>query len=126
MLASCNIDGPGREYAELKDFLKEEKAGLIADGTYLFKYSQEDCQTSINKRRRHIRLQKDNQDSYVHIQLSAFPATHNEKLEVFVVYRRDEEEVAGTYTMEAAKIGTGMIWLWDEKKHTGIILPVCW
>lgn len=126
LFAGCNIDGPRRDYAELKDFLREDDAGMLADGKYLFKYSQEDSQRSINKRRRHIRLQHDNQNSYVHIQLSSFPATLNETIEVFVISYTDEQEVSNSYTMDAAKFESGKVWLWDKKKHTGIILPVCW
>ena len=122
----CHIDTPRREHAELKDFLKKDDAGLVIDGRYQFKYSQEDCQISINKRRRHIRLQQDNQSKYMHIQLSAFPTTTHEKIEINAIYKTEEEEIKEIYTMDAAKIGTGKIWLWDNKKHTGMIIPVCW
>ncbi len=123
---ACNIDGPEGEAAKLEEFLKKEQAGLYGMGGYLFRYSQENCQISVNKRRLSVRLQNDNQSNYVHIKLSGFPATPKEKIEVGLSYNVGGEDLQDNCIMEVVNCGTDKMWLWDNKKHTGLILPVCW
>lgn len=125
LLLGCDRDRPWKS-ANLEDFLQKKEAGLFGYGGYMFRYSQEDCQLSVNKRRKHVRMQNDKQSHYVHVEMESFPNTLKEKLEVKLSYNLGGDQVSSCYNMEVMESKAGKIWLWDNKKHTGIILPVCW
>lgn len=125
LLLGCDPERPQKS-ASLEDFLQKKEAGLVGYGKYMFRYSHEDCQICVNKRRKHVRLQNDKQSYYVHVELSNFPNTIKEKLEVTLSYSLGGDQVNSIYNMEVMESKSDKIWLWDNKKHTGIILPVCW
>ena len=125
-LMGCQPDNPRKNSANLEEFLQKKEAGLFGYGKYLFRYSSDDCQVSVNKRRKHVRLQNDSQTYYVHMELSNFPNAPKEKLEIRMSYKLDGEQVNEDYSMEVMESRQGKMWLWDNKKHTGIIIPVCW
>ena len=125
LLVGCDPHRP-EESANLEEFLQKKETGLFGNGRYMFRYSGEDCQISVNKRRKHIRLQDDKQSGYVHMELSDFPNTLKENLQVRLSYSLDGNLTSSHYNMEVADSREGKMWLWDNKKHTGVIIPVCW
>lgn len=125
-LPGCGPDNPRKNTANLEDFLQKNEAGLFGYGKYMFRYSEDDCQVSVNKRRKHVRLQNDSQTYYVHVEMGDFPHAPKDKLEIKVCYKLGGDQVSDEYSVEVMESRQGKMWLWDNKKHTGIILPVCW
>ena len=125
-IMGCNPDNPRNSSANLENFLHKKEAGLFGYGKYLFRYSSDDCQISVNKRRKHLRMQNDSQTYYVHVEFSDFPNAPKQRLEVRLSYKLDGDQVSSDYSMEVMEIRQDKMWLWDNKKHTGIIIPVCW
>ena len=124
MLAvSCSKDSPGKP-VELEDFVQKQECGLVGYGGYLFKYSDARCQLAINRMRRYVRMQNDDQTDYVHVVLSKFPSTEDVHVGVDLKYRLGEDEISNSIQMECVHFSGHNVWMWDNVKKMGIILPL--
>ncbi len=125
VVVSCRKDDGGRRASgEMREFLRKTECGLVGYGGYLFKYSDKDCQMSVNKRRRHMRMQNDAQTDYVHMVFAAYPAVADKNVQVEVRYLVGSDENIRSATMVNAKAEDGKIWLWNEESGMGLIIPV--
>lgn len=121
---ACRKDGPVQKNSrELESFLKKKDFGLVGLGEYLFKYSDEKCQWSINEQRGTIRMQDDMQSVYVHIHFESHPVPYGGSVPVLLKYKVGTEEVTATTTMKKVETDMGVVWWWDEEKDMGVILP---
>ncbi len=118
-------DGPSRT-ANLESFLAKQEAGLFGYGGFLFKYTPEDCQISINVKRNMIRLQNDSQTNWMHVHLANYPSYKGETIELELRYMAGGDEIVSLTAMEVAKAENDRFWLWDAENNMGIILPHCW
>ena len=123
LAVSCSKDSPGKP-VELEDFVQKKECGLVGYGGYLFKYSDEKCQLGINRKRRYVRMQNDDQTDYVHVVLLKFPSTSDVQVGVDLKYRLGEDEISNTMQMECVHFSGNNVWLWNNVKKMGIILPL--
>lgn len=123
LCVSCRKDSPAKP-VELDDFIRKQECGLVGYGGYLFKYSDDECQLSINARRRQIRMQNDMQTDYVHLEFSRMPQVGEGSISVGMRYRVGADEIYSAGTMEIVRASENMVWLWDGHKSMGVIIPV--
>ena len=112
--------------SQLQQFMEMKESGLWGYGGYLFKYSQRNCQFSINPMRRQIRMQEDGQLYYVNIQFAAFPPASEGEIELQLTYRLGNEENSRKCIMTAQKCEEYRLWLWDAQNDLGVIIPYEW
>ena len=125
MLLSCHKTEVTGEN-QLQQFLEMEKSGLWGYGGYLFKYSNRNCQFSINPMRKQIRMQEDGQQYYVNIQFAVFPPASEGEIELQLTFRSGNEENQRKCIMTAKKNEENRLWLWDAQNNMGIIIPSSW
>lgn len=111
---------------QLQHFLQRSEAGLWGYGGFLFKYSPQSCQFSINVMRRQVRMQEDSQQDYINIQFAVFPPAVEGYTEMKLTYKVGNEENSRNCTMAVMKNQDNKIWLWDEQNNMGIIIPHSW
>lgn len=126
LLFSCRKGENPSGIANFDDFIARGESGLFGYGGFLFKYTPQDCQISINVMRKQIRLQNDLQTNWVHIHLTKFPSVKGEKIELEMRYKAGGDEIVTFTTMETVKVEEKRYWLWDYGNNMGIILPYCW
>ena len=125
ILVSCIKDDSGRRASgEMREFLKKTECGLVGYGGYLFKYSDNNCQMSVNKRRRYMRMQNDAQSDYVHLVFAANPKVTDKNVQMELRYLVGSDENVRSATMVNVKSADGKIWLWNEDSGMGLIIPV--
>ena len=125
MLLSCkDTEKPGG--SQLQQFLEMDGSGLWGYGGYLFKYSHQNCQFSINPARRQIRMQEDGQQYYINIQFASFPPATGGEIELQLTYKAGNEENRRSCTMTVEKTEDNKLWLWDAPNNLGIIIPDSW
>lgn len=123
ILAGCGKDSPKRPLV-LDDFIRKEECGLVGYGGYLFKYSQEDCQLSINARRKQVRMQNDDQTDYVQVVFSRMPGKGDFSSDVHLWYKLGADEITSVGKMDIVRFSDSKVWLWDNGRNIGVILPL--
>lgn len=122
-LASCNGNNDNPQSYNMRDFLKRESYGLFGYGGYLLRYNEKDYQISVNKQRKQIRLQHDNQQSYLNVVFLRIPKSADEPVSLNFIYKGGGDEVSSTVEMLFCKESDDAIWLWSESEKLGLILP---
>lgn len=125
-LSSCRKSEENANISSVESFLLKEETGLFGYGGFLFKYTEQECQLSINAKRKEIRLQNDNQTNWLHIQLAKFPSQVQEEIGVEFIYMSGGDEITHSAAMKILKRTERLYWMWDGKQNLGIILPHCW
>ena len=110
----------------IEEFMERSDSGLYGHGGFLFRYDQENCQLSINLKRKQIRMQSDDQTDYINMHFLQFPSPSLESVDIVLTYKVGNEEITSNCNMEIVKYSTNKIWLWDTKGHHGIIIPAKW
>lgn len=123
LFAGCRKDSPEKP-VELDDFIRKQECGLVGYGGYLFKYSDTDCQLSINARRRQVRMQNDDQTDYVQVVFGRMPGNGDVSSDVYIRYRVGSDEIAVAGRMEIVRSSNAKVWLWDGGRQLGVILPM--
>lgn len=125
MLLSCR-DTEKPAGSQLQQFLEMDGSGLWGYGGYLFKYSHQNCQFSINPVRRQIRMQEDGQQYYLNIQFASFPPATEGEIELHLTYKAGNEENRRNCIMTIERSEGDKLWLWDTQNNMGIIIPATW
>lgn len=128
LLLSCNdyIDGLSEEGNR---FLDNNTQGLVIGKSYKFKYKESTCQVVANVQRKYLRLQSDDQSSYIHIEAPKHPSNgyiEKDLLPIVLKYKldKDSEQITQSISMQILKHTDTQIWLWDDELKIGLILPV--
>ena len=128
LLFSCNdyIEGLSEEGNK---FLENNTQGLVIGKNYKFKYKESNCQKVLNIHRKYIRLQKDDQSAYIHIEAAAVPSNssmENDERPITLKYKtdKDSEPIIQSISMEILKHTDTQIWLWNDEFKIGLILQV--
>ena len=106
------------------DFITRNEIGFVGYGGFLFKYSNSDCQLSINAARRQMRMQNDAQSYYVHMSFSAYPVSNLQSVDVVLTCKLGNEEIKVPSHMDVANVSADKVWLWDSIREIGLIIPV--
>lgn len=121
--SGCTKDSPKKPMV-LDDFIRKQECGLVGYGGYLFKYSDAECQLSINARRRQVRMQNDDQTDYVQVVFGKMPGNGDMASDVQLRYKVGSDEISFVGRMEIVKSSNAKVWLWDEGRSLGVILPM--
>lgn len=124
-MLSCNKSNK-ENTDQLEQFLQRNESGLWGYGGFLFKYTSNTCQFSINVQRRQIRMQDDSQQDYINVQFASFPPAIEGEVELQLRYKVGNEENTRNCIMTAVKSQGNKIWLWDMQGNIGIIIPSSW
>ena len=128
LLFSCNdyIEGLSEEGNK---FLENNTQGLVIGKSYKFKFKESNCQKVLNIHRKYIRLQKDDQSAYIHIEAAA-PSPNvsmdTQARPIVLKYKldKDSEQITQAISMEILMHTQTQIWLWNDEFKIGLILPV--
>lgn len=123
-IVSCRKDNGGKgDIMELEDFVEKRECGLVGYGGYLFKYSEKNCQISVNLRRKYLRMQNDMQTDYVHAEFDAMPYETGKNVMVGMRYKVSTDEIVNSVPMTAVRVSADKVWLWNEENRIGLIIP---
>lgn len=111
---------------EYDDFINRQETGFVGYGGFLFKYDGGKCQMSVNIKRKQLRMQNDTQTDYVHITFNSFPDALLKSVSVVLRYKVGSDEITVPAEMEIAKLEDGKVWLWNNAKGLGLVVPVLW
>lgn len=114
------------EHIEYDDFINRQEIGFVGYGGFLFKYTSGECQMSVNIKRKQLRMQNDTQTDYVHIAFNSFPDASLKSVGVVLRYKVGSDEITVPVEMEIAKREDGKVWLWNNTKGLGLVVPVLW
>ncbi len=124
-LVSCRKTPAGNGGSvDKKEFVKKSSYGLVGYGGYLFKFSDNECQISINKRRKIMRMQNDLQTDYVHMVFAANPTGVEKTVQVEIRYRVGADENICSAVMDNVKVTEKKMWLWDGDRGLGLVIPL--
>ena len=125
LVFSCNRMPENREL-NAESFMKYKDYGLVKGHKYLFKYNAAMCQTVNNKGRNLLRMQSDDQSSYVNVVfLQNTPReAQSGTVGVILTYKTDElsEPVDVTVDMKILKSEQMKVWLWSKEMNMGLIV----
>jgi hypothetical protein len=125
LMFSCNRMPENREI-NAESFMKYKDDGLVKGRKYLFRYNPATCQTVNNNGRNLLRMQSDDQSSYVNAVFSqnAFQMQQNGYVGVILTYRLEKEgdPVTEIFEMEILKNEQTKVWLWNKEMNLGLIV----
>lgn len=111
-----------REYAE--KFVALQDIGLVRGGIYLYRYRELHCQRVMNKERRMLRYQNDDQSEYVNFEFSSFPAMPDYQggaIEVRITYMAGGRSISHILPVVILKSEANKYWMWNMENRMGII-----
>ncbi len=122
----CNKDPKGLSI-ESDNFEELSREGLVYNKNYLYSFNDVNSQRIVNRMRRTLLLQLDNQAAYVNVKFvkpfNGLPVK-GEEMYVLVKYKTSgaisENEVS--MTMLVLKTEEEKVWLWCEERKMGLIL----
>lgn len=127
-LVSCNRNLAEKEL-DAETFVKFRDYGLVMGHKYLFKYNESTCQMVNNKERHLLRMQSDDQSSFVNmvfgnIVSNGSPVQDNSKVDVELAYKMDREGEIITLSMgmTVLKREEMKVWLWSREMNMGLIV----
>ena len=114
------------DYMEYEEFISRQETGFVGYGGFLFKYTDSQCQLSVNVKRKQLRMQNDSQTDYVHMTFSSFPVEPLKSVGVALRYKVGSDEISVPLQMEVVKRSEGKVWLWNSARGMGLIVPALW
>lgn len=108
-------------------FLEQQTPGLIRGSKYLFSYNELNSQKVFNKRRKMVRLQRDNQSSYINVIFSTTPHEISwdeiiNGVEIKYALSPSDSEKRILLPFRLVKSNNYKFWLWNEDEGIGLIV----
>lgn len=114
---------------EADHFIELEKEGLVKSHGYEFVYNDQECQHVYNKKRKYMRLQRDDMSAYINItslELFAGVPSVGNFIDIELAYSTSAslEENRKSYSMLVLQVKEKCVWLWNEEEKLGLILKL--
>ncbi len=126
LFCSCNKSSK-KISIEADHFIELEKEGLVKRHGYEFIYNDQECQHVYNKKRKYMRLQRDDMSAYINVtsqELFAGVPSVGDFVDIELAYSTSAsvEENRKSYSMLVLQVKAKCVWMWNEEEKLGLIL----
>ncbi len=122
-LSSCERIKIVIDSEQKRAFLASEKEGYYRNDAAVLLFDEDLHQKSFNKKRKQFRLQSDDQNEFMNIEMEALPKSEGVHILTKFHYKTKGSGLSITLLLECSKLSDEKIWLWDKENKIGLIVP---